>query len=81
VPPPWSPALWLAAAFDASIWLRNRLRAPPFVMYYLAWPLGRTLRLLRAAGLEPDVRPLGSSRPLSRLRLVVARRTSSPPRA
>ncbi|HEV8241362.1 MAG TPA: class I SAM-dependent methyltransferase [Thermoanaerobaculia bacterium] len=74
LPPPWSPALWLAAGFDATMWLRNRLWRPPFYMYYLAWPLGRSLRLLREAGFTPEVRPLGTRRPLARLRLVLARR-------
>lgn len=74
LPPPWSLSLWLAAGFDASMWLRNRLWRPPFFMYYLAWPLGRALRLLREAGFTPEVRSLGPRRPLSRLRLVLARR-------
>lgn len=74
LPPPWSPSLWLATGFDASMWLRNRLWRPPFYMYYLAWPLGRALRLLREGGFTPEVRRLGERRPLSRLRLVLARR-------
>lgn len=74
LPPPWSLSLWLAAGFDASMWVRNRLWRPPFYMYYLAWPLGRALRLLRAAGFTPEVHSLGLRRPLSRLRLVLARR-------
>ena len=74
LPPPWSLSLWLAAGFDASMWVRNRLWRPPFYMYYLAWPLGRALRLLREAGFTPEVRRLGLRGPLSRLRLVLARR-------
>ncbi|HXT20725.1 MAG TPA: methyltransferase domain-containing protein [Thermoanaerobaculia bacterium] len=74
IPPPWSLSLWLAAAFDATMWLRNRLWRPPFYMYYLAWPLPRALRLLRENGFAPEVRTLGPHRPLSRLRLVLARR-------
>ena len=74
LPPLWSPGLWLAAGFDATMWLRNRLWRPPFVMYYLAWPLQRTLRLLRQTGFEPEVRPLALPRPLSRMKLVLARR-------
>lgn len=73
-PPPWTAALWLAAGFDAAMWLRNRLRRPPFVMYYLAWPLSRSLRLLRERGFTPELRPLGFRGPRSRLRLVLARR-------
>jgi len=73
-PPPWSAALWLAAGFDAAMWLRNRLWRPPFVMYYLAWPVSRTLRLLRERGFTPELCPLGFRGPRSRLRLVLARR-------
>ena len=74
IPPPWSAALWLAAGFDAAMWLRNRLWRPPFVMYYLAWPVSRTLRLLRERGFTPELRPLGFRGPRSRPRLVLARR-------
>jgi len=74
LPPPWSPALWLAAAFDASMWVRNRLWRPPFVMYYLAWPLPRAVRLLREARFAVELRELAVPAPLSRLRLVLARR-------
>ena len=72
LPQPWSPLLWLAAGFDAAIWLRNRLWRPPFVMYYLAWPLGRTLRRLATAGFAVEARRLLPGR--SRLRLVLATR-------
>ena len=74
LPPPWSPSLWLAAGFDATMWVRNRLWRPPFHMYYLAWPLPRALRLLREGGFTAEARPLGERYPLSRLRLVLARR-------
>jgi SAM-dependent methyltransferase len=77
LPPPWSPSLWLAAAFDGSMWLRNRLWRPPFVMYYLAWPMGRTLRLLREGGFSPEVVPVAKGRgqaPPVRLWLVLAHR-------
>ena len=73
-PPPWTAALWLAAGFDAAMWLRNRLWRPPFVMYYLAWPLSRTLHLLRDRSFTPELRSLGFRGPRSRLRLVLARR-------
>lgn len=74
VPPPWSPALWVTAGFDAAIWVRNRLWRPPFYMYYLAWPLARSLRLLRAAGFTTDARPLVLRGRATRLRVVVATR-------
>ena len=74
VPPPWSPALPLAAGFDLAMWVRNRLVRPPFVMYYLAWPLGRTRRLLREAGFDVAERRLAVGRHTTRVRLVIATR-------
>ena len=74
VPPPWSPVLWLAAAFDAAIWLRNVVRRPPFHMYYLAWPLRRTLRRLDEAGFDAEALPVAIAGRRTRLRLVVATR-------
>ena len=74
VPPPWSPALPLAAGFDLAMWLRNRLVRPPFVMYYLAWPLGRTRRLLREAGFAVGEKRLTLGRHTTRVRLVIATR-------
>jgi SAM-dependent methyltransferase len=74
LPPVWSPALWLAAGFDGAMWLRNRVWKPPFVMYYLAWPLGRTLRLLAKSGFSTELVELQPPRPFVRLRLVLARR-------
>jgi hypothetical protein len=76
-PPPWSPAFWIAAGFDLTMWLRNRLRRPPFVMYYLAWPLGRTRRLLAASGFTVELLPLGPG--WGRLELLVARRDDRAP--
>jgi SAM-dependent methyltransferase len=74
VPPPWSPALPLAAGFDLAMWVRNRLLRPPFVMYYLAWPLRRTRRLLREAGFAARELRLALDGRVTRLRLVVATR-------
>lgn len=74
LPPPWSPRLWLAAAFDAGMWLRNRLWRPPFVMYYLALPLARARRLLQEAGFAVEELPLAT--PFQRARLLLARRPS-----
>lgn len=74
VPPAWSPALPLAAGFDLAMWVRNRLVRPPFVMYYLAWPLRRTRRRLREAGFAVRERRLTIGRRSTRVRLVVATR-------
>jgi SAM-dependent methyltransferase len=75
LPPPWSPALWLAAGFDAAIWLRNRLWSPAFHMYYLAWPWRRTLQRLERAGFLVTTRQVAAPLRASRLRLVIATRS------
>ena len=74
VPPPWSPALPLAAGFDLAMWLRNRLLRPSFVMYYLAWPMRRTRRLLRQAGFAARELSLPIAGRATRVRLVIATR-------
>jgi SAM-dependent methyltransferase len=71
-PPPWSPSLWLAAGFDLAMWVRNVALRPPFVMYYLAWPLRRTRRLLAAAGFAVEERPLALAGRPTRARLLIA---------
>jgi SAM-dependent methyltransferase len=50
---------WAAKSFNAAMVVRNALIPPPFIMYYLTFPLADALERCRAAGLEPDVRPLG----------------------
>jgi hypothetical protein len=77
LPPPWSPLLWAAAAFDLAIWLRNRLWRPPFYMYYLAWPWRRTRRRLDRAGFDVEARALELPVRAPRLRLVVATRRAA----
>ena len=80
-PPWWSPQLWLAAAFDGILWLRNRLWRPQFIMYYLSWPLDRSLRLLRASGFTTEALPVSLRGRQTRLRLVVATRSDVSPQA
>jgi hypothetical protein len=64
----------MAAGFDVTLWLRNVLWRPAFVMYYLSWPLARSVRLLREEGFTVETRPLVLPRGRSRARVVVARR-------
>ena len=73
LPPPWSPAFWLAAGFDGAMWVRNLVWRPPFVMYYLTWPLARTLQRLRSAGFAVEALPLVPE-VTPRVKLVVATR-------
>lgn len=70
-PPLWSPRLWLAAGFDASMIVRNIFWRPPFHMYYLAFLLSRARRLLLESGYEVEVHT-GYCDAFPRLSLVVA---------
>lgn len=58
-PGPGQRAFWLGHVFNAAMRVRNALIPPPFVMFYLTFPLPRALELCRATGLEPSVHPLG----------------------
>lgn len=58
LPPPTSPAWWVARGFNAAMRLRNALIRPPFVMYYLTFLLPRARRLLEARGFEVQAREL-----------------------
>ncbi len=63
-PSPRRPAFWALHGFNAVMRFRNALIRPPFVMYYLEFCLPEAADRLAAAGLEPEVRPLGlRSRP------------------
>ena len=52
--------------------LRNLLRSPKFIMYYLTFLLPGAQRLLEGTGFDVDVRPGGFDWPLGGLRLVTA---------
>jgi SAM-dependent methyltransferase len=77
-PASWSPACWLARAFNAAMQVRNFLFSPPFIMYYLLFPLPRACRLLRAQGFEVTVRLAGLPSPWHTCHLVHARRRPHP---
>jgi SAM-dependent methyltransferase len=61
-PSPLDPRFWLAHGFNVTMRVRNRLRSPQFVMYYLTFLLPEALALLEGAGFRCDVRPLGWER-------------------
>lgn len=64
----------LSRGFNAAMHLRNALRAPPFVMYYLRFMLPEARELLEQHGFACSVRPLHDSAPQRQLRVVVATR-------
>ncbi len=74
LPPVTSPGYWMARGFNAAMRVRNFLKKPPFIMYYLTFLLPRARRLLERAGLVVEERPLAVERRLRGLRLVVATR-------
>lgn len=77
-PPVTSPLHWTLLGFDMAMRVRNRLRRPPFVMYYRTFPLHEVRADLRRAGFEVELYPLEDfgRRPdgSPKCRLVVGRR-------
>lgn len=58
-PPLLSRARWIAHAFNAAMRVRNAVKKPAFVMYYLTFLLPRATRLLVDAGFEVHTHRLG----------------------
>jgi SAM-dependent methyltransferase len=77
-----SPWYWAALGFDVAMRVRNALRRPPFVMYYLTAEFAGLRTDLRAAGFTVTVRPLpalGARRDGTlRCGLLLARRPDRP---
>ena len=71
MPSMWSMFYWLSRGFNAAMHVRNWVRKPPFVMYYLTFLLPDVKGLLEDHGFTVEVhRPF--QKPLERLRLVIA---------
>ncbi|MDP2345199.1 MAG: class I SAM-dependent methyltransferase [Deltaproteobacteria bacterium] len=58
-PPFFSRRHVVARAFNATLRVRNLVKSPPFVMYYLTFLLPRARAMLEDAGFEVRVHPLG----------------------
>ena len=71
-PPLRSPALWAARGFNAVMHIRNALRKPEFVMFYLTFLRERATTLLEAHGFDVDVRRAIFAPPFHRLCLIIA---------
>lgn len=72
MPPFFTPTHLAARTFNALMHVRNALRRPPFVMYYLTFLLPEVAEELRRQGFHVELRPLrGSWRDVT---LVVATR-------
>lgn len=77
MPPPWSPDYWFFRLFNGAMHMRNFIKKPEFVMYYLTFLLPDVERLLRRHGFEVEVRDMGFKGMWSMARLVIATRTGS----
>ncbi len=55
MPTPLDPLWWAGRAFNAAMHVRNALRDPPFVMFYLTFQVPQASAALRAAGFRVDV--------------------------
>ncbi len=72
-----SVSYWLSRGFNAAMHVRNALWDPPFIMFYLTFPLDRALRMCAARGFElATVKPGVEARDPSRAVIVSARRPS-----
>jgi ubiquinone/menaquinone biosynthesis C-methylase UbiE len=67
-----SPNYWLSRLFNGAMRVRNFLKSPPFIMYYLTFLLPEVEALLRGQGMQVEVREMGFSGPWSPARLVIA---------
>lgn len=76
MPSVWSPSRLFSHAFNAAMHVRNAFLEPPFIMYYMTFPLGRARRVLERQGFELDVRAPWETGRFEPYRLVVARRSS-----
>jgi ubiquinone/menaquinone biosynthesis C-methylase UbiE len=75
MPPLWSPNYWLRRAFNGVMRVRNWLKSPPFIMYYLTFLLPEVTRLLEAHGFAVELPGVQFARPFATMRLVVATKT------
>jgi ubiquinone/menaquinone biosynthesis C-methylase UbiE len=55
MPPWWSSRYVLSRGFNAAMHVRNVIKRPPFIMFYLTFLLPRARRLLEDAGFEVAV--------------------------
>ncbi len=74
MPPLWSPRYLLSRGFNAAMHLRNAIKRPPFVMFYLTFLLPRARRLLGDHGFDVTIHDHAFSGPLRPLKIVVAKK-------
>jgi len=72
MPPLWSPSYLGRRIFNGVMHVRNWLKSPPFIMYYLTFPLPEARRLLEAHGFTVELTDVRFDPPFQMMRLVVA---------
>lgn len=77
MPSPISPHYWLSRLFNAAMHMRNFVKKPEFIMYYLTFLLPQVAALLREHGFEVEERSMGFKGIWSAARLVIATRGAS----
>jgi SAM-dependent methyltransferase len=71
--PPWWTLRWLLSrGFNAAMHVRNLIKRPPFVMFYLTFPLPRARELLEAQGFDVQIHDDAFSGKWRVLKVVVA---------
>jgi ubiquinone/menaquinone biosynthesis C-methylase UbiE len=74
MPPVWSPRWLLSRGFNTAMRVRNAIRRPPFIMYYLTFLLPRAGQLLQDAGFDVSVHDDAFSGRLRPLKVVVGKK-------
>ena len=77
MPPLWSPHYWFSRLFNGAMRVRNFVKKPEFIMYYLTFLLPDVETLLRQHGFAVEVRDMGFKGMWSVARLVIATRGAS----
>jgi SAM-dependent methyltransferase len=70
----WSRQHLLSRAFNAAMHVRNAIKRPPFIMYYLTFQLPDVQRLLESHGFDVAVYDSGFAGRFRTLKVVVATR-------
>jgi len=71
MPPLWSPSYLLSRGFNTAMHLRNAIKRPPFIMFYLTFLLPHAKRLLENAGFDVKVHDGAFSGRFRPLKIVV----------
>jgi SAM-dependent methyltransferase len=73
-PPLWSPRYLLSRGFNTAMHIRNAIKRPPFIMFYLTFLLPHARRLLGDHGFDVTVHDNAFSGRLRPLKVVVAKK-------